>query len=293
MRRTLGPLLCELHAHTRWSDGELTVAELVDLHGRSGFDVLCVTDHVVRSDDPWRFEEGLRFSAIEEATFPLYLAEIEREAARAWRTYGLLVVPGLELTFNDTEPVMAAHAVAVGLREFVSVDDGIAQAMRSAAEAGAAIIAAHPNSAQDRGSASAESPVAQPMEIRSSRQDGASARTESPVVQPPESRSPRTNGPPAETEQVRGRLTMRFSRDAGLRELAHRFELFNRTQLFGWVADAGLPAVANGDFHTPQHLRGWKTLLPSRHEEQAVVDYLRTPRPVYLARLDDELRAAA
>jgi hypothetical protein len=86
---------------------------------------------------------------------------------------------------------------------------------------------------------------------------------------------------------------MRFSRDAGLRELAHRFELFNRTQLFGWVADAGLPAVANGDFHTPQHLRGWKTLLPSRHEERAVVDYLRTPRPVYLARLDDELRAAA
>ena len=243
MRRTLGPLLCELHAHTRWSDGELTVAELVDLHGRSGFDVLCVTDHVVRSDDPWRFEEGLRFSTIEEATFPLYLAEIEREAARAWRTYGLLVVPGLELTFNDPEPVMAAHAVAIGLREFVSVDDGVAQAMRSAAEAGAAIVAAHPNA--------------------------------------------------DELELVRGRLTKRFSRDAGLRALAHRFELFNRTQLFGWVAEAGLPAVASGDFHTPAHLKGWKTLLPSLHDEQAVVDYLRTPRPVYLARLDDELRAAA
>jgi len=243
MRRTLGPLLCELHAHTRWSDGELTVAELVDLHGRSGFDVLCVTDHVVRSDDPWRFEEGLRFSAIEEAAFPLYLSEIEREAARAWRTYGLLVVSGLELTFNDPEPVMAAHTVAIGLREFVSMDDGIAHAMRSAAEAGAAIIAAHPNA--------------------------------------------------DEPEPVRGRLTKRFSRDAGLRALAHRFELFNRSQLFGWVAEAGLPAVASGDFHTPRHLAGWKTLLPSLHEEQAVVDYLRTPRPVYLARLDDELRAAA
>jgi 3',5'-nucleoside bisphosphate phosphatase len=243
MRRTLGPLLCELHAHTRWSDGELTVAELVDLHGRSGFDVLCVTDHVVRSDDPWRFEEGLRFGAIEEATFPLYLAEIEREAARAWRTYGLLVVPGLELTFNDPEPVMAAHALAIGLREFVSVDDGIAQAMRSATEAGAAIVAAHPNA--------------------------------------------------DELELVRGRLTKRFSRDAGLRALAHRFELFNRTQLFGWVADAGLPAVASGDFHTPAHLKGWKTLLPSPHDEHAVVDYLRTPRPVYLARLDDELGRAA
>jgi 3',5'-nucleoside bisphosphate phosphatase len=244
MRRSLGPLLCELHAHTCWSDGHLTVTELVDLHGRSGFDVLCVTDHVVRSDDPWRVEEGLEFSSVDEQTFDLYLAEIEREAVRAWRTYRMLVVPGLELTFNDSEPVMAAHAVAVGLREFVSVDDGIAEAMTTAAKAGAAIIAAHPNA--------------------------------------------------DEPELVRGRLTKRFSRDAGLRDLAHRFELFNRTQLFPWVAHAGLPAVASGDFHTLEHLRGWKTLLASRHEERAVVDYLRSRRPVYLTRLDDELfRVAA
>lgn len=53
MRRKIEPLLCELHAHTRWSDGALTVSELVDLYGRNGFDVLCVTDHVNRSDDPW------------------------------------------------------------------------------------------------------------------------------------------------------------------------------------------------------------------------------------------------
>jgi 3',5'-nucleoside bisphosphate phosphatase len=243
MRRTLGPLLCELHAHSRWSDGELTVGELVDLHGRSGFDVLCVTDHVVRTDDPWREEEGAAFSSIEEPTFPHYLAEVEREAARAARTYGMLVLPGLELTFNDPEPVMAAHAVAVGLREFVSVDDGIAEAMKTAAEAGAAVIAAHPNA--------------------------------------------------DEPEPQRGRLTKRFSRDAGLRALAHRFELFNRTQLFGWVAAASLPAVASGDFHTPRHLLGWKTLLPSIHDETSVVEYLRSPRPVYLARLDDELARAA
>ena len=117
MRRSLGPLLCELHAHTRWSDGALTVAELVDLHGRSGFDVLCVTDHVVRTDDPWREREGLRFTSVDEESWPGYLAEIEREAARAWRTYGMLVLPGLELTFNDEEPAQAAHAVAIGLRK--------------------------------------------------------------------------------------------------------------------------------------------------------------------------------
>jgi len=87
---------------------------------------------------------------------------------------------------------MAAHAVAIGLREFVPVDEGIADAMRTATEAGAAIVAAHPSSAQDRGSASAESPVAQRQESRSSLRDGLSA----------------------ETEPVRGRLTKRFSRDA-------------------------------------------------------------------------------
>ena len=86
-------------------------------------------------------------------------------------------------------PSMAAHALAIGLREFVPVDDGIAKAMRSATEAGAAIVAAHPNG--------------------------------------------------DEPAFLRGRLTKRFSRDAGLRGLAHRFELFNRAQLFGWVAEGG------------------------------------------------------
>ena len=147
MRRSLGPLLCELHAHTRWSYGVLTVAKLVDLHGRCGFDVLCVTDHVVRHDDAWR-AQGLSFRSVEKATWDEYLMDVQREAARAWRTYGMLVIPGLELTFNHNDPVEAAHAVAIGLRSFVSVDAGIAEAMGTAAEAGAAIIAAHPHSGE-------------------------------------------------------------------------------------------------------------------------------------------------
>ena len=156
----------------------------------------------------------------------------------------MLVIPGLELTYNDDEDANeAAHAVAVGLRTFVSVDDGIAEAMRTAAEAGAAIIAAHPY-----------------------------------------------NGEPA---QSKTRVTQRFARDPELCELAHRFELFNRSQLFGWIASAGLPAVASGDVHRPEHLAGWKTLLPCRHTEAAVVDYLRSSRPVYLARLDAEISHAA
>jgi predicted metal-dependent phosphoesterase TrpH len=236
VRRSLGPLLCELHAHSRWSDGSLSIPELVDAHGRSGFDVLCVTDHVVRSDDPWRERDPYALGSVDEEAWEIYLAQIEHEAVRAWRTYGMLVLPGLELTYNDEDPDAAAHAIAVGLREFVSVDDGMDEALRSASTAGAALVAAHPNGTEPATSAT--------------------------------------------------RLTRRFFADARSRAHVHRFELFNRTQLFGWVATAGLPAVACGDFHVPEHLRGWKTLLPSAHDEEAVVGYLRSARPVYLVRLD-------
>ena len=66
----------------------------------------------------------------------------------------------------------------------------------------------------------------------------------------------------------------------------HHFELFDRAQLFGWVAEAGLPAVATGDFHRPEHLASWKTLVPGPRDEEALVEYLRSRRPVYLTRLD-------
>ena len=45
-RTRSGALLAELHAHTTWSDGILSVPALVDLYGAQGFDVLCITDHV-------------------------------------------------------------------------------------------------------------------------------------------------------------------------------------------------------------------------------------------------------
>ncbi|MGH7359916.1 MAG: hypothetical protein ACREJR_13980, partial [Candidatus Rokuibacteriota bacterium] len=133
-------LLCELHAHTRWSDGELGLRELVDLYGRAGFDVLCVTDHVLRSDDPWRAPE----SCVHEGSFAAYLEAVDLEAERARTLYGLLVVPGLELTHNHRDPELAAHAVAVGLREFVSPDVGLVGLLLAARDAGAAVVAAHP-----------------------------------------------------------------------------------------------------------------------------------------------------
>jgi hypothetical protein len=78
MGRGHKPLLAELHAHTTWSDGVLTPGELVDLHGRAGFDVLAITDHVVRSEFACH---------VRAETYRDYLAAIDAEAERARKQY--------------------------------------------------------------------------------------------------------------------------------------------------------------------------------------------------------------
>ena len=231
-RRRRDPLLCELHAHSRWSDGAFSLRELVDLYGRNGFDVLCVTDHLVR------VPEGMARppSEVTRETYGAYLDAVQRESERAWLLYELLVIPGLELTYEEHDPAQAAHAVAVGLCEPVDLESGLDPALAAARTAGAALIAAHPYASDQLGSTA--------------------------------------------------RQTCRWAverESAGA--LVDRFELFNRHDLFGWVAEARLPALATGDFHRLEHLATWKTLLPCRKEEAAVLDYLRSARPAYMVDL--------
>jgi hypothetical protein len=40
--------------------------------------------------------------------------------------------------------------------------------------------------------------------------------------------------------------------------------------------------VASGDFHRPENLDSWKTLVPSGGVEDELVAYLRSPGPAYL-----------
>jgi 3',5'-nucleoside bisphosphate phosphatase len=115
-----------------------------NLYGAGGFDVLAVTDRTVRSDDPWFTAASGKAGYIDAGNHAAYLAEIDAEAERARELYGLVVLPGLELTYNDAEPARAAHAVAIGLRSYVSVDQGIEPALEAARAKGAALVAAHP-----------------------------------------------------------------------------------------------------------------------------------------------------
>lgn len=230
-----GLLLCELHAHTTWSDGYLTLPELVDLYGRAGFDVLCITDHAVRLDDPSP-------RAVDSWTWPAYTAAVRVEAERALTEYGLLLIQGLELSDNQKDPDLSAHVLALGLETYVSVDAGIVPALEAANRQGAALIAAHPHSDLD------STPL---------------------------------------------RATRRIWRERELfRDLIHRYELFNRSETFAWVAAEELPAVATGDIHRAEHLASWKTLLRTDKETDAVVTHLRSRARAFLApfALDQRVR---
>lgn len=217
-------LLCELHAHSTWSDGALTITELVDLYGMNGFDVLCLTDHAL---------SGTHDRYLTQESHSRYVAAIAREARRAREQYDLLVIPGLELTFCDPNPDEAAHALALGARSWVPLEPGIEHALYEARELGAAIVAAHPHSE-----------VPDPNVQRTTRWFW----------------------------HNRERLT----------GLVDRWELFNRQQTFGWLADHGLPGIATGDFHRLEHLETWKTILPCSKTENDVVEYLRSPERAYL-----------
>ena len=216
-------LLAELHAHTTWSDGTLSVAELVDLYGMHGFDVLCITDHTLRG-----YTEN---AYVGMHNWRAYLDEVLGEGERARREYGLVVVPGLELTDDHEDPLRAAHALALGLTTFVSVELGLRYALGEARHNGAALIAAHPQRPEDL-----------------------------------------------------GRQTCRFWHEREqLAPLVDRFELVNRHDVYPWIAEARLQAVASGDFHRLEHLNTWKTLLPCAKDADAVTEFLRSTARAYLA----------
>ena len=62
------------------------------------------------------FTPGDEVFGTSESSFAEYVAAVDREAERARALYGMLVVPGLELTHNHADPDLSAHAVAVGYR---------------------------------------------------------------------------------------------------------------------------------------------------------------------------------
>ncbi len=144
-------LLCDFHVHTRWSDGRLTVQEVVDLYGRTGkFDVIAITDHILMKRDVLAraarlLTLGRKRVGVTEDVFGEYLEDIRREARRARREYGLLVIPGAEITQNKLSGRKNSHIIALDIAEYISADQAADQILRAIRRQDAISIACHPH----------------------------------------------------------------------------------------------------------------------------------------------------
>jgi predicted metal-dependent phosphoesterase TrpH len=144
-------LLCDFHVHTRWSDGRLSIREVVDLYGKTRrFDVIAITDHILMKRDLFARAGrlatlGRREFSVTEAQFQAYLDDIHTEAQRAKKLYDLLVLPGAEITQNHLRSKKNSHIVALNIREYISADQTAEEILREIRRQEALSIACHPH----------------------------------------------------------------------------------------------------------------------------------------------------
>jgi 3',5'-nucleoside bisphosphate phosphatase len=142
-------LLCDFHIHTKYSDGSVELRRTVDLFGQAGFDVIAITDHVVNGDNSFgKLAHRFRFS-VKEDNFEAYMSHLRREAERAWDKYGMLIIPGIEITKNYLSSDKSAHILIIDIKEFIPACWDYEKLFLEAKKQDALIIACHPHHTPD------------------------------------------------------------------------------------------------------------------------------------------------
>lgn len=140
-----GVLLCDLHTHTVFSDGKLTVAELVDFYGQRGFDAICVTDHFCDPEKLIGKLVNLTGLVLLPGQVDEYFETIERERRRAWKKYSMIVMTGLEFNKDGLRKKSSAHLLGIDLKTPVSPSLSIVETIAAIHEQGGLAVAAHPH----------------------------------------------------------------------------------------------------------------------------------------------------
>lgn len=226
-------LLADFHIHTTWSDGKLSIGEVVDLFGRSGHDVIAVTDHIVNNDSLLGRVTHRWQLTLTPGNFPAYMEEIERQKQRAWDQYRMILIGGTELTQNAITRRNSAHVLALGIDTFISANGTVEEMLARARSKARILVACHPNEMSDWY---------------------------------------------ANTFYL-------WNRRSEVGELIDLWEVACRWDLFPQVSRARFPYIGNSDFHKPEHLWAWKTLLPCEKKEDAVMNTLQRGEGLAITRL--------
>ncbi len=137
-------LRADLHIHSNFSDGSLSICEIIDLYGRNSFDVISITDHLSESKNLiGRISHKMKYS-LNEFNFSEYLNEFSRQKLRAREQYGMNVIFGFEITKNYFSNSRSCHVLVLGVEEYISPNLEIEEIIAIAKSKNGLVIAAHP-----------------------------------------------------------------------------------------------------------------------------------------------------
>ncbi len=136
--------LADLHLHSQFSDGALTIPELVDLMGKHGMGAIAITDHLCERKTFLGKAAHVLSKTLLRRHFADYLEIIQTEAERAWKEYRMLVIPGIEITKNAFSHKDSAHILALDIYDYIDPDAPISEVIDAIHAQGGLAIAAHP-----------------------------------------------------------------------------------------------------------------------------------------------------
>ena len=140
-----GLRMVDLHTHTIFSDGRLTLRELVDFYGRRGFDALAVTDHLVDRRRLLGRLANMSGLVLTSDDLPDYFRALAEERNRAWTKYRMILFPGLEFNHDGLTAKGSAHLLGVDLQKPIDPALSLKEICIEIREQGGLTIAAHPH----------------------------------------------------------------------------------------------------------------------------------------------------
>ena len=137
-------ILCDFHVHSTWSDGRLTVSELVDLYGSEGFGALAITDHVCEAESFLGRAAAVLGQTLTPATFEAYRKDLLEQRERAWKQYRMILLSGFEYSKNTVLNSRSAHVLCVGADPWNMADGPVETLCEGIRSRGGIAVAAHP-----------------------------------------------------------------------------------------------------------------------------------------------------
>jgi predicted metal-dependent phosphoesterase TrpH len=137
-------ILSDFHIHSNFSDGKHSIPEIVDFYGKRGFGAIAITDHLCENRTFLGKAAAYLERTLTPANFPFYLEILKSEKKRALNQYGMVLIPGVEITKNSISNHRSAHVIGLGITQWVDANLPMEDVLIQLRAQDAVTVAAHP-----------------------------------------------------------------------------------------------------------------------------------------------------